>query len=249
MKISIITVVFNGQHTIARAIESVLSQKNIEIEYIVVDGASQDDTLSKIAPYRDKIGKFISEQDAGIYDAMNKGINLATGDVVGMLNADDYYVDDLVLSKVMEGFEDPNIDAVYGDLEYFRGPNPSKVVRVYRSNHFEPNQLKKGLIPAHPTLFLRKSIYQKYGLFKTNYKIAGDFEFIARIFKESSLRAKYLPLRMVRMQMGGVSTGGIKNTLLLLQENMRACRQNNISTSYLWLLSRYPKKLLEYLRR
>jgi glycosyltransferase involved in cell wall biosynthesis len=246
MKISIITVVFNGEITIARAMESVLAQKNVEIEYIVIDGASQDKTLEVIAPYKTKLSHLLSEKDTGIYDAMNKGIKLATGDVIGFLNADDFYANSLVLSDVMAEFIDPAVAAVYGDLEYFSASRPTKVVRTYRSNQFHPAQLKKGLMPAHPTLFLRKNVYERFGLFDSSYKIAGDFEFIVRIFKDESLGIRYIPKKMVKMQLGGISTMGFSNTILLLGENIRACHNNGISTNYYLLLSRYPRKLLEY---
>lgn len=246
MKISIITIVFNGEATIARAIESVLSQRNVEFEYIVIDGGSHDGTLKAISPYQEKITHFISEKDAGIYDAMNKGIKLATGDVVGLLNADDFYVDPLVLSSVMSELSDPLLDAIYGDLEYFKAENLNKIVRTYNSKNFHPSQLRRGLMPAHPTLFLKRRVYEQYGLFDPSYRIAGDFEFIIRIFKGRSLNFRYLPKKIVRMQMGGISTRGLINTIILLKENMRACRQNGISTNYFWLVSRYPRKLLEY---
>jgi glycosyltransferase involved in cell wall biosynthesis len=247
MKISIITVVLNGEATVARAIESVLAQKNVEIEYIVIDGASQDKTLEVITPYKKKLSHLLSEKDAGIYDAMNKGIKLATGDVIGLLNADDFYNNSLVLSEVMTEFIDPTVDAVYGDLEYFRSSRPTKVVRTYRSHKFHPAQLKRGLMPAHPTLFLRRNVYERFGLFDSSYKIAGDFEFIVRIFKDSSLGFRYIPKKMVRMQMGGVSTRGLSSTFLLLNENIHACLKNGISTNYYYVLSRYPRKLLEFL--
>lgn len=247
MKISIITIVFNGEGTIAKAIESVLCQQEVEIEYIVIDGCSQDKTLEAIAPYQKQLTHLISEKDEGIYDAMNKGIKLASGDVVGILNADDFYANPKVLSLVMHQFSDSRVDAVYGDLVYFRPENPDKIVRSYRSHQFHPAKLSRGLIPAHPTLFLRKKVYERFGLFNSSYKIAGDFEFMIRIFKAEIINAKYLPMVMVRMQMGGISTGGLRNTLLLLKENRRACRENGISTSYLRLLSRYPRKLFEYI--
>ena len=247
MKISIITIVFNGEATIARAVESVLSQKNVEIEYIVIDGASQDGTIKVIAPYQERLTHFISEEDDGIYDAMNKGINLATGEVVGILNTDDFYTNDLVLSDVMFQFSDPLVDAVYGDLEYFRVSKPDKAVRTYRSHNFHPALLKRGVMPAHPTLFLRKKVYEKFGRFDPSYKIAGDFEFVVRIFKDNSLNTRYLPQKMVRMQMGGVSTRGLSSFITLLNENLRACFENGIPTSYFHLLSRYPRKLLEFL--
>lgn len=245
MKISIITVVFNCEATIARAIESVLSQKGVQIEYIVIDGQSQDKTLEAIIPYQDQITHFISEKDEGIFDAMNKGIRLASGDVVGLLNADDFYANPMVLFTVMQQFSDPLVDAVYGDLEYFKSEHPDRVTRVYRSNKFHFSQLRRGLMPAHPTLFLRRKVYERFGVFDPSYRIAGDFEFITRIFRGGLINAKYLPLKMVKMQMGGISTSGIRSTLLLLKENMRACRQNGVATNYIFLLSRYPAKLFE----
>lgn len=249
MKISIITVVFNGEATIARAIESVLSQKNVEIEYIIIDGQSKDRTLKEISPYRGSIAHFISEKDEGIYDAMNKGLGLATGDVIGLLNADDFYADPEVLSEVMTQFSNPRIDAVYGDLEYFKSSDPTSVVRTYCSHKFNPINLKRGLMPAHPTLFLRKRVYEKFGLFDSSYKIAGDFEFVARIFSSGLLNYCYMAKKMVKMQIGGISTRGLSSTLRLLSENMRACNKNNISTNYYYLISRYPRKILEFFIR
>jgi glycosyltransferase involved in cell wall biosynthesis len=246
VKISIITVVLNGIETISKSIDSIALQRGVDIEHIIIDGGSTDGTLEFLSQNVRSFSRLISGPDNGIYDAMNKGIRLASGDVIGLLNADDFYNNPELLSTVMRQFYDPRIDAVYGDLEYFRGGNPDKIVRTYTSKAFHLGQLKRGLMPAHPTLFLRKKVYERYGLFDSSYKIAGDFEFIARIFKDGSLKAKYLPLKMVKMQMGGISTRGFTNTIILLKENMRACRQNGISTNYFWLVSRYPKKLLEY---
>ena len=249
MKISIVTAVRNAERTIARTIESVRAQKNVEIEHIVIDGASSDNTLNILKEYKESFSVLISEPDNGIYDAINKGIRLATGDIIGIISADDYYSNDLILSTVVNVFEKDQVDALYGDLEYFHHHNIEKVVRVYDSGHFNVKKLSRGLMPAHPTLFLRKKIYEKYGLFKTSYKIAGDFEYIARIFKNSDLIYTYLPIIMVRMQLGGISTRGFKSTILLNREIRRACQENKIYTSYFKLLSRYPRKLLEYLQK
>lgn len=246
MKISIITVVLNGQKTIAKSIESVKNQQNCEIEHIVVDGKSSDATLSILDKYKDQIATLISEPDDGIYDAMNKGIRLATGDVIGFLNSDDFYMGNEVLSLVSECLQDRNIDAVYGDLEYFLEDSPAKVWRTYRSSRFSPNKLSMGLMPAHPTLFLRRNVYEKYGLFDSSYRIGGDFEFIARIFRGGKIRSHYIPKVLVRMQLGGVSTSGLRSTLLLLKENLRACKTYGIPTSYFKLLTRYPGKLMEF---
>jgi glycosyltransferase involved in cell wall biosynthesis len=180
MKISIITAVRNAERTIARTVESIRTQKDVEIEHIVIDGASSDNTLEILKQYEARISVLVSEPDMGIYDAINKGIKLATGDVIGILNSDDYYSSENVLFTVVGAFEKNPIDAIYGDLEYFHENNIDRVVRTYNSGNFKAENLYVGLMPAHPTLFLRKQVYEKYGLFNTGYRIAGDFEFIAR---------------------------------------------------------------------
>ena len=247
MKISIVTPVYNAERTIARTIESIRSQKDVETEQIIVDGASSDGTLNILKKYESGFSAFISEADKGIYDAINKGIQLATGDIIGILNADDYYASPDILAKVSSVFKNTPIDAVFGDLEYFHEGNVNKVIRIYRSKHFKPYKLSRGLMPAHPSLFLRRGVYEKYGLFKRDYKIAGDFEFVARIFKDEGLTYSYLPITMVRMQLGGISTQGLSSTILLNKEILRACRENGIKTNYFRLLSRYPRKLMEFL--
>lgn len=248
MKISIITVVLNGAQTIARNLDSIASQRHpdFEIEHIVIDGVSTDGTFDILSRHRDQIQVLVSEPDNGLYDAMNKGIRLATGDIIGILNADDYYANAKVLRDVHRIFQDQSIDAVFGDLEYFDPRQIGISTRLYRSCDFHPSKLSRGLMPAHPTLFLRKSIYDRFGLFKTNYKIAGDFDFVARIFKEGDLKYVYVPHVFTRMQNGGVSTQGIRSTLLLNKEIFCSCRENHISTNIFKLLSRYPSKLLEY---
>lgn len=246
MKISIITVVLNGEKTISKAMESVGNQLNCDIEHIVIDGGSSDATLSLLEKYKDQIAILVSGPDRGIYDAMNKGIRLATGDVIGFLNSDDVYMSNEVVSLVSRCLKEYDVDAVYGDLEYFLEASPAKVCRTYRSDRFSPNKLSMGLMPAHPTLFLRRQVYQIFGLFDPSYRIGGDFEFIARIFRDEKIRSHYIPKVMVRMQLGGVSTSGLRSTLLLLKENLRACKTNGIPTSYFKLLTRYPGKLLEF---
>jgi glycosyltransferase involved in cell wall biosynthesis len=246
MKISIITAVRNGERTIARAIESIRAQKDVEIEHIVIEGLSSDSTLEILKQYESRFSVIISEADIGIYDAINKGIKLATGDIIGILNSDDYYSSDKTLSTVVNTFKKMPVDAVYGDLEYFNGDDISRVVRTYNSKYFNAKKLDIGLMPAHPALFLKKQVYEKYGLYNIGYRIAGDFEFIARIFKDESLSSIHLPTIMVRMQLGGVSTQGITSAILINREIIRACQENGIKTNYLKLLSRYPRKLLEY---
>lgn len=247
MKISVITVCFNSTGTIAETLRSVADQDCPDLEHIVVDGASQDDTLAVIAATPNRIAYLVSEPDRGIYDAMNKGLGLVSGEVVGFLNADDVYADKHVLTRVAEVMERKNLDALIGDVEFFRGEDRARTVRRYRSARFSPDQIASGWMPAHPALFLRRQVYQKYGLFRTDYRIAGDFEYCARIFHGNTLIYCSIPEALVRMRTGGISTSGWRNTLLLNREVLRACRENDIETNMFKLLSKYPAKLLEFL--
>lgn len=245
--ISVITVVNNSAATIADTLLSVASQVYPHVEHIIIDGASMDGTLNVIEQHRGKLAKVISEPDSGIYDAMNKGLALATGEVVGFLNADDVYADKDVLSRVVDIMERESLDALFGDVEFFRPEDPTRTVRRYRSARFSPDQIALGWMPAHPALFLRRRVYEKYGLFRTDYRIAGDFEYCARIFHGGGLVYRSLPETLVRMRIGGISTGGWRNTILLNREVLRACRENGIETNVLKILSKYPAKLLEFL--
>lgn len=249
MKISIITVAFNAAHTIADTLESVAGQTHSEIEHIVVDGASTDGTLDVVRRHGQRVARLISEPDHGIYDAMNKGIRLATGDVIGFLNADDKYPDTGVLARVSAVLEREKLDALFGDAEFVSSARPDQPVRRYRSERFRPDRIAWGWMPAHPTLFLRRRVYERFGMFRTDYRIAGDFELVARMFHGGTLRYRHLPEVLVRMRTGGVSTGGWRNTILLNREVLRACRENGIQTNLPKILSKYPAKLLEFLRR
>ena len=244
MKISIITVCYNAQETIKETLRSLLSQDYPEIEHIVIDGASTDATQSILERYRHRLAHLVSEPDKGIYDAMNKGIALATGDIIGILNADDVYATPHVLSTIAATFRAEPLDAVYGDLIYFSTNNPDKVLRRYRSSHFRSSRLQWGFVPAHPTLFLKRSVYEKFGVFCPDYRIAGDYELIARIFKDNGLRYRYIPEIFVRMRIGGASTRSLYSMLRHNSEIIRACRANNIDTNWLMILSKYPVKML-----
>jgi glycosyltransferase involved in cell wall biosynthesis len=250
LKISVITVCYNSAATLADALNSVAGQTWSNVEHIVIDGASTDGTLAVIERYRAGLAKVVSERDAGIYDAMNKGLRLATGDVIGFLNADDVYAGDWVLSHVAKAFLDEStLEAVFGDVEFFRPANPDQPVRRYRSGQFSPRQIAWGWMPAHPTLFLRRQLFERYGLFRSEYRIAGDFELVARMFGRGAVAYRYLPEVLVRMRIGGVSTGGLRNTLRLNREVLRACRENGLASNWLKILSKYPAKLLEYVRK
>ncbi len=243
--VTIITVSYNSENTIRRAIESVKNQTYKNIEYIVIDGNSNDLTMNIIKKYA-FISKIVSEKDKGIYDAMNKGLALANGDMIAFLNSDDHYIKENVVQKVVDNFLAYQVDAVFGDVGYFLPHKQAKLFRRYSSRNFSSDKLKNGLMPAHPSLFIRKKIFNIYGVFDSNFRIAGDFEFIARIFKNNAIAYRYLPEIIVMMQLGGASTQGLRSTILLNKEIMFACKKNGIKTSWFNLLSRYPRKLIEF---
>jgi glycosyltransferase involved in cell wall biosynthesis len=247
MKVTIITAAYNAAKTIDETLDSVARQSYPNIEHIVVNGASTDDTQSIIEQYRDKLAAVVSGPDHGVYDAMNKGLALASGEVVGFLNADDIYADKDVLSRVAGIMEHESLDALFGDVEFFRSEDPTRTVRRYRSARFSPDQIALGWMPAHPALFLRRRVYEHYGVFRTDYRIAGDFEYCARIFHSDTLVYRSLPETLVRMRTGGISTSGWRNTVLLNREVLRACRENGINTNIIKIFSKYPAKLMEFL--
>lgn len=248
MKISVVTVAYNSAATLARTLQSVASQSHPSVEHIVVDGGSTDATRTVLQQSGAHVSRFVSEPDRGIYDAMNKGVGLATGQVISFLNADDHFAHADVLAHVAEQFEHKPLDALLGDVAFFRPHAPDRMVRRYRSDRFSPRALAWGWMPAHPALFVTRALFERVGLFKTDYRIAGDYEWVARAFGSGQLRYSHLPEILVHMQTGGVSTRGWRSTLLLNQEVMRACRDNGIATNWFKILSKYPAKLREYLR-
>lgn len=249
MKISIITVAFNAAHTVADTLESVADQAHAEIEHIVVDGASTDGTIDVIRRNGERVARLISEPDHGIYDAMNKGLRLATGAVIGFLNADDVYADPGVIARVSAIMEKEKLDALFGDVEFVSPGRRDRPLRRYRSERFRPDRLGWGWMPAHPALFMRREVFERAGGFSTDYKIAGDFEFIVRAFHETHLRYRHLPEVLVTMRTGGVSTAGLRSKILLNREVLRACRKNGVQTNMLKILAKYPAKILELFNR
>ncbi len=245
MKISIITVCFNSANHIEDAINSVASQDFEDIEHIIVDGGSSDGTVEILEKNTSNISRWISEPDEGIYDAMNKGIKMASGDIVGILNSDDFYANHSIISQVAEAFEDAEIDAVYGDLIFVDPDNLNRTVRTYSSAKWNPERFAKGYMPAHPTFFVRKHFYEKYGPFETDYQIAADYEMLIRLLYVNKLRYKYLPMTMVKMRKGGVSSNGIKSNIILNKEIVRACRKHGIKTSALKIYPKYFNKVFE----
>jgi glycosyltransferase involved in cell wall biosynthesis len=243
LKVSIITVSFNSAKTIADTIESVLSQDFPRIEYIIVDGGSKDDTVSIIKQYQDRISHWISEKDQGMYDAMNKGIAMATGDVIGILNSDDVYMNTHIVSELIELMQSQRAQVVFADLILVDQDNPQNVLRYYDSGHFHPNKFKYGWMPAHPTVFVKRELYEAVGNFSTSYQIAADYEMLIRILAIQRARYAYLPKPVVRMRSGGASTSGLSRNWILNQEIVRACKENGIYSNMAMLLLKLPFKL------
>ena len=246
---TVVTVCYNSANSLERALKSVAMQSWPKVEHIVIDGGSTDDTLSILKRYQNDLAHVLSEPDKGIYDAMNKGLDRATGDIVCFLNADDQYASSHVLSLVAKQMQAHQLDALLGDVAFFHSADPTRMVRRYRSDRFTPERLAWGWMPAHPALFLNKSVVQRVGRFKSDYRIAGDFDYIARAFYGHNLRYRHLPEVLVHMQTGGASTAGWRSKVLLNQEVLRSCRENGISTNLFKVLSKYPMKLLELFAR
>ena len=249
MKISIITICFNSETTIAACLESVAGQTYANIEHIVIDGASPDKTLEIVKSFP-SVSKCISEPDTGIYDALNKGIQVATGEVIGFLHSNDLLASPNTIAEIANLFNTrQNINGVYGDLVYFSTPDLNKVVRNWRSKTYRQNDIKYGWMPPHPTLFLKKEVYQKYGLFDISYKIAGDYDFMLRVMRDKEIYIIYLPEVITKMKMGGVSTGNLHQLIAKSKEDIRALRNNRIAWPYFVLLAKNIRKLPQLFKR
>ena len=249
MKISIVTVVWNNKESIRDAINSVLSQTYIDIEYIIVDGASTDGTIEIIQSYGDKISMFKSEPDNGLYDAMNKGITLATGDIIGILNSDDFYLDKNLLSEVMSEFKNKEIDCLYGDLVYVNAINTSKVIRYWKSKEFKNGLFQKGWHPAHPTFFVKKECYKKFGLFNTKLKISADYELMLRFLEKHKIKSLYINKIFVNMRVGGESNRSIKNIIKANFESYKAWELNDLYINPLMFLLKPLSKIIQFIKK
>lgn len=245
MKISIVTVSYNAEKTLGRTLDSVAQQTYPNVEHILIDGGSTDASMEVAAKSGKHLAISLSGPDKGIYDAMNKGLELATGDVVAFLNADDFYASDDILSQVAEKMAMQQLDILTGNVAFFRSGSEDKIVRIYNSGRFKIEKLALGIMPAHPASFIRRDILVKAGGFKTNYRIAGDFELITRVLTHQKVMMAHLPKIFVKMQLGGISTSGWGARLLMNREIVRACAENGIRTNIFKILLRYPRKLLE----
>lgn len=244
IKISIVTVSFNSAKTIASTLRSVAEQDYPFIEHIVVDGGSTDGTGAIVREFP-HVAHFVSEPDEGIYDGMNKGVELASGDIVGILNSDDFYPHQSVLSLVATAFTE-EYDSLIGDIVFVSESNLAKQVRVYSAKGWRPEKFAKGFMPPHPGFFVRRKHYLDLGLYQTDYKICADYELLIRFLHTNRLSYRYLPEVLVHMRTGGVSNNSIKSRWLLNKEVVRACRSNGLSTSMARLSLKYLKKIFEY---
>lgn len=247
LKISIVMAVFNNQEFVADAINSILCQTYKNVEFIVIDGESTDNTLQVINEFKQSIDLIISEPDKGIYDALNKGINAATGDVIGFLHSDDVFADCNVLDRVAQMFNATGCDGLYSDLEYVSKSDKNNVLRFWKSCDFQPSLLQKGWMPPHPTLFLRKAVYKDVGLFSLNYQIASDYEFILRLFQNRKYHICYMPKTNVKMRLGGKSNKKISNLLLKSKEDLAI--MNNYGLNGWTLLMKNISKFRQFIER
>ena len=247
MKISIITATYNSENTLKDTLESVLKQTYADYEHIIIDGASKDETMEIVKSYEEKYKgrlRYISEKDKGLYDAMNRGIQMATGDIIGILNSDDIYAHENVLSKIAETFTKTNCDATYANLVFMDYETMSKVQRVWKSKE---GKLEDGWHPAHPTLYLKKEVYEKIGLFNLEYKIVADYDFMIRMLEDKEIKLSYIDDTIVHMRVGGVSTDGIKGYYKNLKEAHKALVKNKLPHPYYIDFRRCIKTIKEML--
>ncbi len=244
--VSIVTVVYNNASTIRDAIESVLSQNYPNIQYIVIDGGSTDGTLDILHSYKDRIDILISEKDRGIYSAMNKGLARCEGEWTAMLNSDDVYADERVISEVNAYFDKTGADAVYGDLEYVAADNLNKIVRTWRSGNYDREKFKFGWMPPHPSFYLRTKFYKRFGKFNEEMKISADYELMLRMLFKHKLTAVWLPRVLIKMRVGGISNGNLKRRLLANREDKEAWRINHITPFFFTLYLKPLRKIGQF---
>lgn len=247
--ISIITATFNSAKTLKDTIQSVLRQTNKDFEYLIIDGGSTDETIDIVKSYESEFSgrlKWVSEKDQGIYDAMNKGIKMASGDVVGILNSDDYFTSDDILQTVADAFKCQEMDAIYGDIHFIRDGNPQKCVRYYSSRMFRPFWLRFGFMPAHPSFYCKREVFEKAGLYSLDYKIGADYEMMVRLFKKYRIMSQYINKDFVTMRTGGASNNNVRSRITLINEDVKACKENGVYTNSLFVMLKFMYKIFEF---
>ncbi|MCW3108850.1 MAG: glycosyltransferase [Segetibacter sp.] len=246
MKVSIITATYNSERTIKDTLSSVKQQTYKDVEHIIIDGASTDKTINLLDLYGHQ-GPKISEADKGIYDAMNKGVAMAGGQIIGILNSDDFYSDNKVIEKVVKAFEDSDCDAVYGDLVFVDGKQTNKIVRKWVAGNYNKKHFYKGWMPPHPTVFIRKEVYEKYGLFNLKFKSSSDYELLLRLMFLKNIKVEYIPQVLVHMRTGGQSNKSLSNRLAAHKEDYMAWLSNGISPKWYTLAMKPLSKIKQYL--
>ncbi len=248
LKVSIITPTYNSAATLMDCIASVVQQDYTNVEYVIIDGNSKDNTKALIANAMEQYPqiKYLSESDFGVYDALNKGISMVTGDIIGFVHSDDFLANPKVITTIVEAFSTTNCEAVYGDLEYVNKKHTLKVIRYWKSCNFNSKFLRRGWMPPHPTLFLKKSVYDKNGIFNITYKIAADYDYVLRIFRDEQLVSCYLPIVMTKMRIGGISNRSLKNIILKSREDYKILKQNKFSSPLYTLLFKNLTKLKQF---
>lgn len=250
MKISIITITYNSAATVEDTIRSVVSQDYPDLEYIIIDGKSKDNTLKIVEKYKDKITKVVSEKDKGLYDALNKGIKHATGDVIGMLHSDDLYANDQVISKVAAAFKkDNSVEGLYADLVFVNRNDTNKVMRVWNSGEYEEDAFVRGWMPPHPTFFVKKECYEKFGGFNTELKLSADYELMLRMIHKNKIKLAYIPEMIVKMRMGGVSNVSFFVKLKANLEDKMAWRLNDMRPGMMTAILKPLRKIKQYFKR
>ena len=247
MKISVITITYNSAATIGDTVRSVVEQDYADVEYIIVDGLSKDNTLEIVNKYKAKIAKVISEKDEGLYFAINKGIELATGDVIAILHSDDFFIDNKVLSRVAEKFRSTNADAVYGDLYYVNKDNTNRIVRKWKSGNYKQGMFLQGWMPPHPAFFAKRACYLKFGSFNTKLRSAADYEIMLRFIHKHKIKLAYLPEFLVKMRTGGQSNASVKNRVKANGEDRLAWKLNGLTPRFYTLTVKPLRKVFQYL--
>jgi glycosyltransferase len=245
MKITVITVVFNGARTITDCLASVARQTHPDIEHIVIDGASTDGTADLVRSSSARVARFISEPDRGMYDAMNKALALATGEVVAILNADDVYADDSVLSEVEDVFSKTGCDSCYGDLVYVRKDDVARVVRHWDAGEYRRDRFERAWMPPHPACFIRRSVYAQCGDFNVSYKIAADYDLLLRFMYKNNISSIHVPRIWVKMRIGGASAGSLRAIITANLECYRAWKNNGLGINPIWFILKPFSKLLQ----
>lgn len=246
MKISIITITYNSAATLEQTIRSITEQTYKDIEYIIIDGKSTDGTLQIIDRYKNKISKFVSEKDGGLYDALNKGIEMATGEVIGLLHSDDFYIDENVIQKYADTFMKNKSDAVYSDLYYVDKTNTAKIIRKWKSGNYDERAFINGWMPPHPTFFVRKEIYRKFGKFNTEFTSAADYELMLRFILRNKISISYLPEYTVKMRVGGKSNVSLKNRVAANLEDRKAWEINGLKPRFYTLFLKPFRKIIQF---